>query len=259
MAETTLDTGRRALPRVHWGAIAAGVLIALAAHVVLGLVGGALGLAAEPADSKALGAGAAIWALLTPLVATLLGAWVAVRLAEQWDAAGSNLHGVLVWCIGLLAGALFLTGTLASSAMSASTAASGNAGALRRAIQGGEQRVNPDSPRAQANAERAQDEAGKAGAAALGAAAMASLAGLLGAFLGAGLARARREGGRAGRGLGWRIALQRTAPGGGVERERTFGTATHGGERVQERKPGDEPYPRPGYERGPADDPYPHH
>lgn len=197
----------RALPRVHWSAVFAGVLVALAAHIVLGLIGAALGFAAAPADSEALGAGAAVWGLLTPFVASLLGAWVATKLARRWDTAGSNLHGILVWSIGLIAGAIFLTGSLASGAMSAGTAASGNAGAVRRMVEGGQQRVDPDSPRAQANAERAEDAAGKAGAAMAGGAAMAAIAGLLGSLVGAALGRNRREGKK---GLGWRIALQRT-------------------------------------------------
>jgi hypothetical protein len=115
--------------------------------------------------------------------------------------------------------------------------------------------------------ERSQEEAAKAGAAALGGAAMAALAGLLGAFLGAGLARAQGEGGRTGRGLGWRIALQRTDPHGYGRQERTFGPG-----RQEERdparsyaglggpeRPTQEPYPRPGYERGPGDEPHPRH
>ena len=73
--------GERALPRLTWGAVIAGVLLALASHIVLGLLGAALGFAAQPADSNAVGAGAAIWALLTPFVATLVGAWVACRMA----------------------------------------------------------------------------------------------------------------------------------------------------------------------------------
>jgi hypothetical protein len=223
----TEAVGRRAFPRLQWSAIIAGVFVALAAHVVLGLIGAALGFAAEPADSSALGAGAAIWALLTPFVASLIGAWVAVRLAGAFDEAGSNLHGVLVWCIGLLAGALFLTGAMATGAMTAGAAASGNAGALRRSVQGAEARVDPDSPRAQANAERASDEAGKAAAATAGGGAMAAIAGLLGAFAGAGIARRRRE----GRGLAWTIG-QRLQ--GGHQDERRTSGSTAG--RMEERR-----------------------
>lgn len=205
MTTTMTEASGHALPRLHWGAVIAGALVALAAHVVLGLVGAALGFAAEPADSGALGAGAAIWGLLTPLVATAVGAWIAVRMAAAFDTAGANLHGVLVWAIGLIAGALFLAGTLASGAMSASAMASGNVGALRQSIEGG-RTLDPTAPRTQAGAERAADEAGRAAAATAGGAAMAAIAGLLGAFAGAGIARRRRE----GRGFGWRLALQRT-------------------------------------------------
>lgn len=193
--------GLRALPRLSWAPVIAGVLLALAAHVVLGLIGAALGFAAEPADSTALGAGAAIWALITPFVATALGAWLAVRMAGREDEAGSNLHGVMVWCIGLLAGAIFLAGTAASGAMAVGTAASGNAGVLRQLT--GTSRPDLSTP---ANEARA-DDAGEAAAKAAGGAAMAGLCGLLGAFVGAGLGR-RRE----GRGLGFRIAVRRTRP-----------------------------------------------
>jgi hypothetical protein len=199
MAQVGSETlGHRALPRLHWGAVIAGVLVALAAHIVLGLIGAALGFAAAPADSRGVGAAAAIWALVTPFLATLAGAWLATRMAGSWDTAGSNLHGVIVWCIGLIAGALFLTGTLASGAMTASNAASGNAGVMQRLT--GATQSDVRNPRTQAQAEQASDEAGKGAAAAMGGAAMAALAGLLGAFAGAGIARSRREG--KGMGLG---------------------------------------------------------
>lgn len=209
MASTTVSegTGTRFFHRVHWSAVIAGVFLALAAHIVMGLIGAALGFAAEPADSEALGAGAAIWALLTPFVASLLGAWLAVRLSGEDrfavatdDKTNSYVHGVLVWCIGLVAGALFLTGTLATGAMTAGTAASGNLGPAERMV-GRMGADRPVTPQAEARA----DEAGRAGAAATGGAALAAIAGLLGAVVGSGLAARRGK----GRGLGWKIAIQR--------------------------------------------------
>jgi hypothetical protein len=173
MAELSERAGGGFPSRLHWGSIIAGALVALASHVVLGLVGAALGLAAEPADSRGVGAGAAIWGLLTPFVATLIGAWVAVRSADERSAASSNLHGVLVWCIGLLAGAIFLTGTLATGAMSAGAAASNpRAGRDRGAVT-----------------ERQQDRGAGRTAAGVGGGALASLLGLAGAFAGAAIAR----------------------------------------------------------------------
>lgn len=201
MASVGTETmGRRFFPRLHWSAIAAGVLLALAVHIVMGLIGAAIGFAAAPADSEGVGIGAAIWGLLTPFVASLLGAWLAIRLAGEEDRAGGYVHGVLVWCIGLIAGALFLTGTLASSAMSAGTAASGNLGSAQRMAGGDAGRARPTAREAEVR----EDQAGKAGAAATGAAAIAAIAGLLGAIAGAGLAMRRGD-----RRAGWRIAIQR--------------------------------------------------
>jgi hypothetical protein len=206
----------RSFPRLHWGAVIAGVLVAIAGHVVLGLVGAALGLAAEPANSTALGVGAAIWALVTPFVATLIGAWLACRMASAQESRSATLHGILVWCIGLIAGALFLTGTMASGAMTAGTAASGNLGPAQR-MTGREPRA--DAVRSEA---RTDDVAAAAGAAA-GGAALAAIAGLLGAVAGAGLASRRSS----GRGLGWRIAIQRQ------DERRAGGSIT--GERLHDR------------------------
>jgi hypothetical protein len=200
MAAGTEAVRGRAFPRLAWVPIIAGVFLAVAAHVVMGLIGAALGLAAEPADSSSLGALAGFWTLLTPLVATWLGAWLACRLAAIEEVQATNLHGLMVWCIGLIAGALFLTGTTASGAMSAGTAAGGNAGVLQRMTGA------PRTAATAGSAEAAQDAAARTGAKVAGGAAMAALAGLLGAFAGAATARSRRE----GRGLGWRIAFQRT-------------------------------------------------
>jgi MFS family permease len=238
----------RTFPRLHWGAIIAGVLLALAAHVVLGLVGAALGFAAEPADSEALGVGAAMWALVTPFVATLLGAWLACRLAAAHEDRSANLHGVLVWCVGLIAGALFLTGTMATGAMTAGTAASGNLGFARRMARGGDAR--PDT----VVAEQRADDAGRAAAAAAGGAALASLAGLLGAIVGAAIASRRST----GRGLGWRIAIQRQDERrgglGSTERlhDRPYAPGAHSTATAEPRRPGASP------EAGPPTDPYHH-
>ncbi len=238
----TEATGVRFLPRLHWSAIIAGVFLALAVHVVMGLIGGALGLAAEPADSEALGAGAAFWALVTPLVASLLGAWLAVRLSGEADKLGSNVHGILVWCIGLIAGAIFLTGTLATGAMSAGTAMSGNLRAAERAVG-----VAPGGPAAD---EARADQAGRAGAAAAGAAALAAIAGLLGAVIGTGLATRKTKGRR----LGWRIAIQRSE----VRREGVLSGS--------EARPYGPPYGAtpesrgiPGSPAAPPPDPFQHH
>ncbi|HEX9051383.1 MAG TPA: hypothetical protein VF841_12700 [Anaeromyxobacter sp.] len=195
--------GGFAFARVHWGSVIAGVLLALAVHIVMGLIGAALGIAAGPADSRALGVGAAIWGLITPFVATLLGAWLAIRLSGERDRTAGYVNGILVWCIGLIAGALFLTGTAATGAMSAGAAASGNLGPAQRVMSSMTGRGTPT----RGETERGADQASKAAAGATGGAALAAIAGLLGAVVATGLGTGSRSGRR--RGLGWRIALQR--------------------------------------------------
>jgi hypothetical protein len=191
MATEALTRG--AWPRVQWGPVIAGVLCAIACHIVLGLFGAAFGFAASPTDSKAIGIGAGIWGLVTPFAASLIGAWVAVRLAAEREEAGAMLHGALVWSIGLIAGAVFLAGVLSWGATALGTAASGNVGA--RAVE----RLTPaNRVRAQTTAE----EAAKSAAAGSGLAGVAALLGLGGAALGAtlGMRTVRGEGLRPRRG-----------------------------------------------------------
>jgi len=200
MAVESEMAGGRLFPRLSWSAVIAGVFLAIAVHIAMGLVGGALGFAAVPADSAALGTAAAIWALITPFVATLLGAWLACRMVAAEDPRSSYVHGILVWCIGLVAGAMFLTGTVASGALTAGTAASGNVGAAQRMF-----RTDAGTRPSGRPADARPEDAARAAAAGFGAAALASIAGLLGAVVGAGLSRRRA----AGKGRGWRIAIHR--------------------------------------------------
>ena len=187
MASETLTTG--GLPRIQWSPVITGVLCALAAHIVLGLFGAAFGFAASPADSEGIGVAAGIWGMLVPLVASFVGAFICVRIAREQDDAGAYLHGALVWCIGLIAGALFLTSTLATSAMSSATATSGN-------VRGGISEGDASAPRTEARME----DVAKGAAAAAGAGGLGALLGLGGAFLGA--AAGRRA--LSGQGMGLR-------------------------------------------------------
>jgi hypothetical protein len=168
MATEALTHG--VLPRVQWGPVITGVLCALATQIVLGLFGAAFGFASGPAGN-AVEILSAIWTLLTPVAASFVGAHVAVRVAGDRSEAGAFLHGALVWCIGLIAGAIFITGSLASGALSAGAA------------------------RAQSTADAARGAAAGAGAAGV-----AALFGLGGAILGAAVGRRTMTGRSAGRG-----------------------------------------------------------
>ncbi len=170
------------LPRVRWSAVIVGALCALAIQIVLTLFGLGFGFAARPTGSSELGVVAVIWNLLVPLIASGIGASIAVRNAAAGSMKGAYLHGALVWAIGLIAGSIFLTGTIAASAISprpelgpvASAPPSTSKGAATRESQALQERRN---------------DAAKAAAAASALGGLAAIFGLGGAFLGAELGR----------------------------------------------------------------------
>lgn len=117
--ESTSELNAVAIPRMSWGAVFAGVLGALGAVLVMGLLGVAVGAtAAKPAEAGGLdgiGMGAGIWTLSTFLVAIGLGGWIAARLSGVRRSAEGILHGVVVWsCVMLLTFTLVGTGVAAA-------------------------------------------------------------------------------------------------------------------------------------------------
>lgn len=116
-----------ALSRVSWGAVFAGLVIATALQVVLTVLGAAIGLTALDGTSsgRAFGVGAAIWALLVPLVTLFVGGMTAGRLANVRDRTDGFLHGALVWGMSLLL-ATYLLGTGASRILGGTLNLAGN-------------------------------------------------------------------------------------------------------------------------------------
>ena len=89
--------------RVSWSAIAAGAMIATAVYFVLTLLGAALGLEVATRGATAhLGAGAAIYSVLTLLLAMFFGGWATSRLAVGESKLEAVLYGIILW------GTLFL-------------------------------------------------------------------------------------------------------------------------------------------------------
>ena len=87
--------------RISWGAITAGAMVALSIYVVLSLLGIALGIEATVRGATAhLGAGSAIYSILTLLLAMFFGGWTTSRLAVGESKFEAALHGMVLW--GLL-------------------------------------------------------------------------------------------------------------------------------------------------------------
>lgn len=84
--------------RVSWSAIAAGATIATAIYFILTLFGVALGfeIAARGATEH-LGAGAAIYSVLTLLLSMFFGGWATSRLAVGESKVEAVLYGIILW------------------------------------------------------------------------------------------------------------------------------------------------------------------
>lgn len=93
--------------RISWGAIFAGVVVAIMVSIVLNLLGLGIGLTTiEPMNEQdplaGLGTGAAIWWIVSSLIALFCGGWVAGRLSGVPKKSEAAIHGVLTWGVTTL-------------------------------------------------------------------------------------------------------------------------------------------------------------
>ncbi len=103
--------------RISWGAALAGVALAIAVQLVLMMIGLGIGLstvdvsagAAGVPSASSLSVGGGIWWLVSSLIATIAGAYVAARLAGIPVRLDGALHGLLSWAITLLVTVYLLT------------------------------------------------------------------------------------------------------------------------------------------------------
>lgn len=135
------------LSRVSWGAIFAGAVIALGTMFLLGLMGSAIGFrSVDPAASNAvggLGIGAAIWWIITSIIALGIGGYVAGRLSGIPDRKSSSAHGAAVWGVVTLA-TLYLATSAIGGLLNTATSALG--GAARAAGTAATAATNANSP-----------------------------------------------------------------------------------------------------------------
>lgn len=120
-------------PRISWGAIIAGGLVAVAVGAMLNILGLAVGATtldpAQPGASpgaSTLGIAGGIWLLVANLIGLGVGGWVAARLSGTADDTDGVLHGLAVWATAFLVSALLLGNLVAGAA----NLAAGGAGAV---------------------------------------------------------------------------------------------------------------------------------
>ena len=133
---------------VSWAAVFAGAFVAAALSLILVALGTGIGLSAispwdgAGASASAVGKGAIAWLILTELIASSIGGYLAGRLRTKWVNIHTDevyfrdtAHGFLVWAVGLVITAAFLASAVASvgrSARANSAAAEGSAAAASR-------------------------------------------------------------------------------------------------------------------------------
>jgi len=91
------------LGRMSWGAVFAGLFVALAIFLMLQILGAGIGLSTvsltgrQVSSGKALSTGAAVWTFIMGLISLFIGGWVTGRLAWQPRKLERILHGLTMW------------------------------------------------------------------------------------------------------------------------------------------------------------------
>ena len=158
---------------VSWGSIFAGTVIALIIQVTLVMLGLAIGFgtiqpAVQGGALSGLGIGAAVWWVLSSIIALFAGGWVSSRLAGLQRVFDGALHGLATWAlvtlltiylltsgIGFVVGGAFgvvkdtigISAQAAAQALGASTQGGGGGGAtiaqsVRNALTGPNGTIN---------------------------------------------------------------------------------------------------------------------
>lgn len=126
-----------ALNKVSWGAIFAGVVIALAAQFLLNLLGVGLGAAVlDPATSdnpaaSTFSIAGGIWFVVAGIVAAFLGGYIASRLSGRPSKPTGGFHGLTTWAVTTLVVLYLLTtsvGALIGGAFSGLSSVVGGVG-----------------------------------------------------------------------------------------------------------------------------------
>lgn len=112
---------------VSWGAVIAGAFAAAALSLALLALGTGVGLSSvspwanSGASASSIGWTAIIWLVLMEIIASSMGGYLAGRLRTRWVNVHTHevyfrdtAHGFLVWAVGLVITAAFLTSAAAS-------------------------------------------------------------------------------------------------------------------------------------------------
>jgi hypothetical protein len=114
----------RWINRVSWASVFAGVAVALAVQVLLGMLGTGIGMstidplhAGGTPSASALSIGAGLWWSVSSFIALVLGGWIAAQASGYLRHFDGLLHGLLVWALATLI-TIYVLGSAISSVAS---------------------------------------------------------------------------------------------------------------------------------------------
>ena len=112
---------------VSWAAVIGGAFVAAALSLILLALGTGLGLSSVSpwsnvgASASAVGSAAIVWLIMTQIIASAMGGYLAGRLRTKWANVHTDevyfrdtAHGFLVWAVGLVITASFLASAATS-------------------------------------------------------------------------------------------------------------------------------------------------
>jgi hypothetical protein len=106
MAETRAVRTEDVVPvgsRISWGAIFAGAAIGLSTFFVLGLLGGSIGLSIrDDVTPDTFGTTASIWAIVSAVLAFLVGGYIASQCTVGENYGEAVIHGLVTWAVMLV-------------------------------------------------------------------------------------------------------------------------------------------------------------
>ena len=114
------DVRSIAINDISWGAVLAGVVVALVAQLILNMIGIGVGASTldpgagpnENPSAQGFSIGAGIWWTVSGIVASLAGGYVAGRLSGKPKPSTTSWHGLIAWALTTLVVFYLLTSAI---------------------------------------------------------------------------------------------------------------------------------------------------
>lgn len=93
--------------RVHWGAIIAGLVIAISSQLLLSAIGAALGFGniagsgAPRSDSGDVAQSVGVWTIISLFISLFIGGWITARSFGSVNRSTAALNGAILWATTL--------------------------------------------------------------------------------------------------------------------------------------------------------------